>query len=148
MRLAYAELQPALVIDIVTLTGACVVAFGERHRPFRVRRGPRGPVAGSGINTEIALGAYHCFEEYQDMFESNFADMSNLGGRPAGAITAACFLERFVNNYKWAHLDIAGTNALTGDNKGATGQPVPLLTEFLIARAENRASQTTGARAA
>jgi leucyl aminopeptidase len=102
----------------------------------------------SGIDTGDRAWRLPLFDEYQDMLKSNFADMSNLGGRPAGAITAACFLQRFVNNYKWAHLDIAGTNAVSGDNKGATGRPVPLLTEFLIARAENRASQTTNARAA
>jgi len=72
------------------------------------------------------------FDEYQDMLKSNFADMSNIGGRPAGAVTAACFLKRFANQFKWAHLDIAGTNAVAGDAKGATGRPVPLLTEFLV----------------
>jgi leucyl aminopeptidase len=88
------------------------------------------------------------FEEYQDLLKSNFADMSNLGGRPAGSITAACFLQRFANGFKWAHFDIAGTNAVSGDAKGATGRPVPLLTEFLIGRAENRAWGTNRARAA
>jgi len=84
-------------------------------------------------------------EEYQDLLKSNFADMSDLGGRPAGAITAACFLKRFANKCKWAHFDIAGTNAVLGHAKGATGRPVPLLTEFLIGRAENRAWETTRA---
>jgi leucyl aminopeptidase len=88
------------------------------------------------------------FDEYQELLKSNFADMSNLGGRPAGSITAACFLKRFAETYRWAHLDIAGTNAVSGDAKGATGRPVPLLTGFLIGLAENRARGTTRARAA
>jgi leucyl aminopeptidase len=95
------------------------------------------------------------FDEYQDLLKSNFADMSNLGGRPAGAITAACFLKRFASKYRWAHMDIAGTNAVSGEAKGATGRPVPLLSQFLIARAESsalrnedRTWRTTRARAA
>ncbi len=75
------------------------------------------------------------FDEYQDQLKSNFADMANIGGRPAGSITAACFLSRFAKSYKWAHLDIAGTAWKSGAEKGATGRPVPLLTEFLINRA-------------
>jgi leucyl aminopeptidase len=88
------------------------------------------------------------FDEDQDLLKSNFADMSNLGGRPAGAITAACFLQRFADKFKWAHMDIAGTNAISGDAKGATGRPVPLLSDFLIARAENKGALTGRSRAA
>ena len=72
------------------------------------------------------------WEEYQEQLKSNFADMSNVGGRDAGAITAACFLSRFTKKFHWAHLDIAGTSWLTGDKKGATGRPVPLLTQYLL----------------
>jgi leucyl aminopeptidase len=75
------------------------------------------------------------WDEYQDMLDSPFADMTNLGGRPAGAITAACFLSRFAKKYNWAHLDVAGTAWNSGANKGSTGRPVPLLTQFLINRA-------------
>jgi len=75
------------------------------------------------------------WDEYQDLLKSNFADMANIGGRYAGTITAACFLSRFTKAYKWAHLDIAGTAWVSGEAKGATGRPVPLLTEFLIQRA-------------
>jgi len=148
--LTYAErFEPACVIDIATLTGACVIALGSVTTGLFANDDELADqLLESGNDTGDRAWRLPLFEEYQDMLKSNFADMSNLGGRPAGAITAACFLKRFVNNYKWAHLDIAGTNALTGDNKGATGRPVPLLTEFLIARAENRASQTTNARAA
>ena len=73
--------------------------------------------------------------EYQKQLDSNFADMANIGGgRGAGTITAACFLSRYTKAFKWAHLDIAGTSWLTGKDKGATGRPVPLLTEFLMRR--------------
>ncbi|MGL4996742.1 MAG: leucyl aminopeptidase, partial [Deefgea sp.] len=71
------------------------------------------------------------FEEYQEQLKSNFADMANIGGRPAGSITAAAFLSRFTKKYKWAHLDIAGTAWKSGAAKGATGRPVPLLVEYL-----------------
>jgi len=74
------------------------------------------------------------WEDYQEQLSSNFADFANVGGRPAGAVTAACFLARFTKNYKWAHLDIAGTAWKSGKEKGATGRPVPLLTQFLIDR--------------
>jgi leucyl aminopeptidase len=148
--LTYAErFNPAYVIDIATLTGACVIALGNITTGLFANDDELADqLLESGIDTGDRAWRLPLFDEYQDMLKSNFADMSNLGGRPAGAITAACFLQRFVNNYKWAHLDIAGTNAVSGDNKGATGRPVPLLTEFLIARAENRTSQTTNARAA
>jgi len=102
----------------------------------------------SGEDTGDRAWRLPMFDEYQDLLKSNFADMSNLGGRPAGAITAACFLKRFADKFKWAHFDIAGTNAISGDAKGATGRPVPLLAEFLIGRAEKRAWGSAGARAA
>ena len=73
--------------------------------------------------------------DYQEQLKSNFADFANIGGRPAGAVTAACFLARFAGKFKWAHLDIAGTAWKSGKEKGATGRPVPLLTQFLINRA-------------
>jgi leucyl aminopeptidase len=74
------------------------------------------------------------WEDYQPLLDSNFADMANIGGRAGGTITAACFLARFTKEYRWAHLDIAGTANLSGKNKGATGRPVPLLTQYLINR--------------
>jgi leucyl aminopeptidase len=134
--LTYAErFDPSCVIDVATLTGACVVALGhvtsglmandERLADELVR---------SGEDSGDRAWRLPLFDEYQEQLKSNFADMSNLGGRPAGAITAGCFLGRFAKAYKWAHLDIAGTNALTGDAKGATGRPVPLLSEFMINR--------------
>jgi leucyl aminopeptidase len=74
------------------------------------------------------------WEDYQPLLDSNFADMANIGGRAGGTITAACFLARFTKEYRWAHLDIAGTAWLSGKKKGATGRPVPLLTQYLINR--------------
>jgi leucyl aminopeptidase len=74
------------------------------------------------------------FEEYKEQLHSNFADLANIGGRPAGSITAATFLAHFTQTYPWAHLDIAGTAWKSGKAKGATGRPVPLLVEFLLQR--------------
>ena len=75
------------------------------------------------------------WDDYQEQLESPFADMANIGGRPAGSITAGCFLSRFTKKYNWAHLDIAGTAWNSGKNKGATGRPVPMLAQFLMNRA-------------
>ena len=77
-------------------------------------------------------------DEYQEQLKSNFADFANIGGRPAGAVTAACYLSRFAKKFKWAHLDIAGTAWKSGREKGSTGRPVPLLTQFLIERAHKK----------
>jgi leucyl aminopeptidase len=140
--LTYAErFKPACVIDIATLTGACVVALGKI---------PSGLLANDdelaaellkrGTDSGDRLWQLPLWEEYQELLKSNFADMANIGGRYAGTITAACFLARFTKAYKWAHLDIAGTAWLSGEAKGATGRPVPLLTEFLIGRAEDAAA--------
>jgi leucyl aminopeptidase len=138
--LTYAErYQPAAVVDIATLTGACVIALGH-------------VVSGLFANDEalaaelLAAGeasgdrAWHLplHDEYQEQLRSNFADFANIGGRPAGAVTAACFLSRFTKKYKWAHLDVAGTAWKSGKDKGSTGRPVPLLTEFLLRRAGRR----------
>jgi len=149
--LTYAErFDPACVIDIATLTGACVIALGNITSGLFANDDELAEqLLESGNDTGDRAWRLPMFEEYQDLLKTNFADMSNIGGRPAGSITAACFLKRFADKYKWAHLDIAGTNAVTGDAKGATGRPVPLLSEFLIGRAENRAwGTTTGTRAA
>ncbi len=80
------------------------------------------------------------WDDYQEQLKSNFADFANIGGRPAGAVTAACFLSRFTAQYRWAHLDIAGVAWKSGKDKGATGRPVPLLTQFLIDRVARRRS--------
>jgi leucyl aminopeptidase len=134
--LTYSErFEPAVVIDIATLTGACVIALGKHASGLLSNHNPLAHDLLSAAKTsgdrawELPL-----WEDYQDQLKSNFADMSNVGGREAGTITAACFLARFTKKFHWAHLDIAGTAWLTGDKKGATGRPVPLLTQYLIDR--------------
>jgi leucyl aminopeptidase len=135
--LTYSErFKPKAVIDIATLTGACVVALGEHASGLL---GNDDPLA----NELLIAGEYAVdrvwqlplWEQYQRQLDSNFADMANVGGRPAGTITAACFLSRYAKAFKWAHLDIAGTAWKTGKAKGATGRPVGLLTQYLIDRA-------------
>jgi leucyl aminopeptidase len=135
--LTYAErFNPACVIDVATLTGACVIALGNVASGLLANDDQLADeLLASGNDAGDRAWRLPMFDEYQDLLKSNFADMSNLGGRPAGTITAACFLSRFARKYPWAHLDIAGTNALSGDAKGATGRPVPLLAGFLINRA-------------
>jgi len=129
------------VVDIATLTGACVIALGSHaHGLFANDDGLAGELLKAGTDSGDRAWQLPLWDEYQSQLKSNFADVSNLGGRPAGAITAACFLARFAKAYKWAHLDIAGTASLSGDAKGATGRPVPLLSEFLIRRAGAQAS--------
>lgn len=135
--LTYAErFNPDVVIDMATLTGACLVALG------RVPSGLLGNndalcndlLAASETATD-SLWRLPLWEEYQEQIKSNFADLANVGGKDAGTITAACFLSQFAENFHWAHLDIAGTAWRTGPTKGATGRPVPLLSQYLINRA-------------
>jgi leucyl aminopeptidase len=135
--LTYAErFKPAAVIDIATLTGACVVALGHVATGLFANDDTlASEVLGAGVAAHDRAWRLPLWEDYQEQLSSNFADFANIGGRPAGAITAACFLARFTKSYKWAHLDIAGTAWKSGKEKGGTGRPVPLLTQFLINRA-------------
>lgn len=134
--LTYTErFKPATVIDIATLTGACVVALGhEATGLFSNDDALAQELLAAGNRAFDRAWHMPLWEEYQKQLDSNFADMANVGGRDAGAITAACFLSRFTKKFKWAHLDIAGTAWKTGKDKGGTGRPVPLLTEFLLGR--------------
>ncbi|MBS0446353.1 MAG: leucyl aminopeptidase [Proteobacteria bacterium] len=135
--LTYAErYKPAAVVDIATLTGACVIALGHHHSGLFT--------ADDGLADELLAASRAGLdpawrmpldEEYDDSLKSNFADIPNIGGRPGGAITAARFLSRFTAKYPWAHLDVAGTAWKSGAAKGATGRPVPLLTHFVLSRA-------------
>jgi leucyl aminopeptidase len=136
--LTYAErFEPACVIDIATLTGACVIALGTQTSGlFANDDALADELLQCGTETGDRAWRMPLWDEYQEQLKSNFADMSNLGGRPAGAVTAACFLARFAKGFRWAHLDIAGTASVGGERKGATGRPVPLLSEFLLKRAE------------
>lgn len=136
--LTYVErFEPELVIDVATLTGACVVALGQHNSGLM---SPNDHLAEQLLNAaqQSADKAWRLplSEEYQEQLKSPFADLANIGGRWGGAITAGEFLSNFTKNYTWAHLDIAGTAWLQGANKGATGRPVNLLTQFLIERVE------------
>jgi leucyl aminopeptidase len=134
--LTYAErFKPAAVIDIATLTGACIIALGHHTSGLLGNDdGLINEILAAGQSSGDQAWQLPLFDEYQEQLKSNFADMANIGGRPAGTITAACFLSRFAKAFKWAHLDIAGTAWKSGAEKGATGRPVPLLTEFLLTR--------------
>ncbi len=136
--LTYVErFKPALVVDIATLTGACVVALGNHHSGLFCKVDTlAAELLEAGRDINDTCWRMPLDDEYQDGLKSPFADMANVGGRAGGAITAACYLARFTKAYDWAHLDIAGTAWKSGANKGATGRPVGLLTQFLIARAE------------
>jgi leucyl aminopeptidase len=135
--LTYVErFQPAAVIDIATLTGACVIALGHVATGlFSNDDALAREVTGAGETAYDRVWHMPLWDDYQEQLKSNFADFANIGGRPAGAVTAACFLARFTRKYKWSHLDIAGTAWKSGREKGATGRPVPLLTQFLVNRA-------------
>ena len=135
--LTYVErYDPELVIDTATLTGACVVALGKHASGLFSGHNPLAhELLNAGEQSGDRAWRMPLWDEYQEHLESPFADMTNLGGRAAGSITAACFLSRFTKKYNWAHLDVAGTAWNSGANKGSTGRPVPLLTQFLINRA-------------
>jgi leucyl aminopeptidase len=132
--LTYAErFKPAAVIDIATLTGACVIALGNHASGLYSNRDELGEqLFKAGIQAEDKAWRMPLWEEYQQQLKSPYADVANVGGRNAGSVTAACFLARFTENYPWAHLDIAGTAWNSGGHKGATGRPVPLLVKFLL----------------
>ncbi|HWH74852.1 MAG TPA: leucyl aminopeptidase [Methylibium sp.] len=135
--LTYAErFKPAAVIDIATLTGACVIALGaHRSGLFSADDTLAEALLAAGAAGQDPAWRMPLDDEYDDALKSNFADMGNVGGRAGGAITAAMFLKRFTAKYPWAHLDIAGTAWKSGAAKGATGRPVALLTHYLLARA-------------
>lgn len=136
--LTYAErFKPAAVVDIATLTGACVIALGHHHSGLFSSSEPLAQqlleASRRGLDPAWRMPLD---DEYDDALKTNFADMANVGGRPGGAITAARFLRKFTGKFDWAHLDIAGTAWKSGAAKGATGRPVPLLTHFVLARAQ------------
>lgn len=138
--LTYAErFKPAAVVDIATLTGACIVALGHHTSGLFTRDddahdGLANELLEAGKQAGDVAWRFPLGEIYNDQLKSNFADLANIGTPGAASITAACFLENFTRKYTWAHLDIAGTAWKSGANKGATGRPVPLLTTFLMNR--------------
>ncbi len=135
--LTYVErFHPELVIDIATLTGACVIALGHHASGLFSNDDPlAAEIERAGNAAHDRTWRMPLWDDYQSQLDSNFADIGNIGGRPAGSVTAACFLSRFTKNYRWAHLDIAGTAWKSGKEKGSTGRPVPLLVHFLAAHA-------------
>jgi leucyl aminopeptidase len=131
--------SPALTIDIATLTGACVIALGHVHSGLYANDDALADaLLAAGAPTCDTAWRMPLDDEYQESLKSTFADVANFGGR-AGSITAACFLQRFVDG-PWAHLDIAGTAWQSDAKKGGTGRPVPLLTQFLVDRAASGVS--------
>ncbi|HEY5761804.1 MAG TPA: leucyl aminopeptidase [Rhodocyclaceae bacterium] len=136
--LTYAErLDPAVVIDVATLTGACVIALGHVATGLLGNNdGLARELLAAGEDAYDRAWQLPLWEDYQEQLKSNFADMANIGGRAGGTITAACFLARYTKKFDWAHLDIAGTAWKSGNDKGSTGRPVALLSQFLLKRAE------------
>ena len=135
--LTYAKrFKPAALIDVATLTGACVIALGH-HRTAVMSNNDKlaDSIVDAGISADDRGWRMPMAEEYERQLKSNFADFANIGGREGGAITAACFLSKFTKGMDWAHLDIAGTAWRSGAKKGSTGRPVPMLSELLLKRA-------------
>ena len=129
--------KPDVVVDMATLTGACVVALGNHASGlFSNDDKLAEELLDAGDVSGDRAWRLPMWDDYTRQLKSNFADLANIGGRNAGAVTAACFLKEFASDYRWAHLDIAGTAWKSGGEKGATGRPVPLLMEFLIKRAD------------
>ncbi|PTQ71614.1 leucyl aminopeptidase [Pseudomonas sp. GV071] len=137
--LTYTErFKPQAVIDIATLTGACIVALGSHTSGLLGNNDELlQQLLAAGQSADDRAWQLPLFDEYQEQLDSPFADIANIGGPKAGTITAACFLSRFAKKFNWAHLDIAGTAWISGGkDKGATGRPVPLLTQYLLDRAK------------
>ena len=134
--LTYAErFKPDVIIDIATLTGACVVALGNHASGLLSNYNPLArDLLQAGETSGDRAWQLPLWDEYNKQLASPFADMANIGGKEAGTITAACFLSRFTEKQHWAHLDIAGTAWISGKQKGATGRPVPLLVQYLLHR--------------
>lgn len=127
--------KPDVVVDIATLTGAVIIALGHHTTGLMSNDdGLANELYEAGISSNDKCWRLPIWDEYQNQLSSNFADIPNIGGRPAGSITAGCFLSRFASDYRWAHLDIAGVAWKQGSAKGSTGRPVPMLMEFLLAR--------------
>jgi len=132
--LTYVEkYDPEVVIDVATLTGAVIIALGKHNTGVMTNdQSLADDLISSADSAVDGLWQLPISDEYDEQLKSNFADMANIGGREAGTVTAACFLARFTKDYRWAHLDIAGTAWISGAKKGATGRPVPLLTQYIL----------------
>ncbi len=134
-----ARFKPATIVDIATLTGACIIALGHQASGLLSNDDElAAALLDAGEYAADRAWQLPLWDEFQEQLDSNFADIANIGGRPAGTITAACFLSRFTKEYRWAHLDIAGVAWKSGKQKGATGRCVPLLTQYLLDLAEQQ----------
>lgn len=130
------KFDPEVVVDMATLTGAVIIALGSHATGLLSNNdGLANDLLAAGERAGDRAWRLPLWDDYQSQLDSNFADMQNIGGRPAGSITAACFLSRFAKDYRWAHLDIAGTAWLSGKVKGSTGRPVPMLVDYLMSNA-------------
>ncbi len=128
--------KPEVIIDVATLTGACVIALGHHHTAVMSYHDDlANNLTSAGANSGDKSWRLPLTEEYTKQLKSNFADLANIGGRDGGSITAGCFLGKFTEGMNWAHLDIAGTAWHSGPRKGSTGRPVPMLTEFILDKA-------------
>jgi leucyl aminopeptidase len=136
--LTYVEkYDPEIVIDIATLTGAVIIALGhEASGVMSNNNALANEIENASDMANDRVWRLPIWDEYHEQLKSNVADFTNLGGRPAGTITAGCFLSKFTKKYRWAHIDIAGTAWKSGADKGATGRPVPLLSQIVINRAK------------
>ena len=125
------------MVDIATLTGACIIALGHHATGVLTKHDDLAQeLIEAGNQASDKAWQLPLWDEFQEQLDSNFADIANIGGRPGGTITAACFLSRFTTEYRWAHLDIAGVAWHSGGKaKGATGRCVPLLTQYLLNQA-------------
>jgi leucyl aminopeptidase len=132
--LTYTErFKPKVVIDIATLTGACVIALGNHASGlFSNNEELSAALLKAGQTANDRAWPMPLWDDYQKQLDSNFADIANIGGKEGGSITAACFLSRFTKKFAWAHLDVAGTAWVSGGAKGATGRPVPLLVQYIL----------------
>ncbi len=129
------RLNPVAIVDVATLTGACVVALGHHAAAIMTKQDSLADeLYSAGQTTHDRAWRLPLWDDYQQQLDSDFADMKNVGGMPAGSITAGCFLSRYVEDQRWAHLDIAGAAWQWGKNNGCTGRPVRLLTQWLVDR--------------
>ena len=129
------KFNPRDIIDVATLTGACIVALGSHASAVYANDDKLAEdLLGSGDRSGDRAWRMPLWDEYQSALKSNFADMANVGGRNAGSVTAACFLKRFIKDVPWAHMDVAGSAFQGGAQKGSTGRPVPLLFEYLVSQ--------------
>jgi len=133
--LTYAKrFEPEAILDMATLTGACIIALGSHASALLTPNDQLAKqIEEAGYKSGDRCWRLPLWDDYQEQLKSPFADFANIGGRPAGTITAACFLARFTKDFgKWAHLDVAGTAWTSGNDKGATGRPVPLLMQYIL----------------